>query len=230
MHDEPQDVAGQAAQDSSLEVAPPPMTGQDDDFDQGQAFGSVGAPPPKPKVSKTTMGMIGLFIAGVGVVGIMSLRDGPAKASATDKATEQQVEDFLAKSGPKDDQVKQFQDTKEVVDTFYHYASRHQVPLDDLNSNPFVFGDKKDAAANAGRAAGNKQAKLAAKRRAELHAEFSKLKLQSVMMGPRGGTAIIDNNFLAKGHKIGSFTVAKIDPNSVELTHGQMTLTLQVRE
>jgi hypothetical protein len=175
----------------------------------------AGGPADSPRVSKATLGMIGLFLAGAAVVGILSLRGGPSKADAKDQAVETRVETFINQNQRDGGLAKDFQETKKVVDAFYNYASRHQVPVEDLKANPFVFDQSKKGA---GAAKAADTSKETARRQAELQGELGKLTLQSVMMGARGGTAIVNNNFVAEGHKLGSFTVTKIQPGQVQLT------------
>jgi hypothetical protein len=185
-------------------------------------------PPPLPSskwnssVSKSTWAMIGVFIVGVAFVALFSLRGGPAKASATDRDTEMKVEQFIAQTQQQTTMVQNFQDTKKVVDDFYNYASRHQVPVDDLKSNPFVFG-KTQAAATATEG-------MTPRRMAELQRICASYRLQSILMGARGGTAIIDNNFVAVGHRIGPFTVQAIYPKSVDLACEGTIFTLRLQE
>jgi hypothetical protein len=174
-------------------------------------------------MSRSTWAMIGVFIAGVALVGLFSLRGGPARANATDRDTEQKVEQFIAQTKQQAATVQNFQDTKKVVDDFYNYASRHQVPVDDLKSNPFVFG--KPTVAAAGSSEG-----MTPRRMAELQRVCASYRLQSILMGARGGTAIIDNNFVAVGHHIGPFTVKAIYPKSVDLASEGTIFTLRLQE
>lgn len=185
----------------------------------------------RSKVNKATLAMIGLFVAGAAVVGILSMRSGPAPATANDQAAEEQVNSFIARTEGQNEQLKDFKDTKEVVDRFYNYASSHQVPVDDLKANPFVFGDpKKPRGGTVPSPKPNDDMRLAASQRRKLHSEFDKLNLQSIMMSPRGGTAIINNNFVAEGHKVGSFTVTKVHAHSVELSAHGVVFTLRVKK
>lgn len=176
-------------------------------------------------ISKSTWAMVGLFVAGVTVVALLSMRSGPAKANATDRDVEKRVDQFIALSQQQQEQgMQSFQDSKKVVDDFYHFASRHQVPVDDLQSNPFVFGKGPSQEATGDTGA------LSPKRRAELDKEIAKLKLQSVLMGPRGGTAIINSTLVGVGHKVGPFIVVGIGPQAVNLACEGVTFTLRLQQ
>ncbi|NQU75893.1 MAG: hypothetical protein HQ546_06225 [Planctomycetes bacterium] len=232
MYDESHNLPGsEGTADAPAENIPT----TENDFGPPEDFGVVGigeSAAGRPRANKATMALIGLLIAGAAAVAILSVRSGPISASASDQAAEKKVDTYIAGSPQIAETAKNFQNTKKVVDKFYHYASRHQVPVDELNTNPFVFGDK-DADADPSDDASDQTGeatRLAGKRRAELRAEFAKLKLQSVMMGPRGGTAIINGNFVAEGHVIGSFTVAKILPRQVRLIGSGLNFTLPVGE
>lgn len=175
-------------------------------------------------LSKSTWVMVGLFILGVGFIGLLSLRSGPSKANATDRDAEKKVDQFIAQSQQQQGKtVQNFQDTKKVVDDFYNYASRHQVPVDDLKSNPFIFGKMEPGTPAAAQG-------MTPRRLAELQRQCTGYRLQSILMGTRGGTAIIDSNFVAVGHKVGPFTVKAIYPKSVDLVCDGTIFTLRLPE
>jgi len=195
--------------------------------DETVGFGSPVGEPSKPRISKATLAMIGLFAVGVIVVGVLSMRGGPRQASAEDQAAEQKVDSFIQKSQKAAALTRNLQDTRKVVGTFYDYASRRQVPVEDLQANPFVFGDDKPTEP---KARVDPAPRVAGQRKATLDAAVGKLKLQSVMMGPRGGTAIINNQFVAEGHTVDEFTVRRIAADRVELTCDGMLFTLLMRQ
>ncbi len=183
------------------------------------SFGSKSA----PKVSRTTLAMVGMFIAGVAIVAAMSGGTTPQQATASDEAVALQVDSFLAHNESKKNGGEGNQGTQ-MVAQFYHYASRRQIPVDQLNSNPFArdFGPR-DASDQP------PVVKVAnARKRANLQREFDKLKLQGVMMTPRGGTAIINNTFAMRGHRVGAFTVTAIDADQVVLTCDQVSFSLRL--
>ncbi len=181
---------------------------------------------PAPKVSRTTMAMVGMFVAGVAIVAAMSGGTTPQQATASDEAVALQVDSFLAHSESKKNGGEGNQGTQ-MVAQFYHYASRRQIPVDQLNSNPFArnFGLR---AVNGGSDQPPVVKVANARKRADLQREFSKLKLQGIMMTPRGGTAIINNTFAMRGHRVGAFTVTTIDANQVVLTCDQVSFSLRL--
>jgi hypothetical protein len=184
---------------------------------------SPSSPSWASSMGKSTWAIIGVFIAGAAFVALFSLRGGPSKANATDRDTEKRVDQFLAQNQKATTTVKDLKDTKQMVQDFYIYASRHQVPVDDLKSNPFVFG--RPAVTAEGPTGG-----MTPRRLAELQRVCSSYRLQSILMGAREGTAIIDNNFVAVGGKIGPFTVKGIYPKSVDLVCEGTVFTLHLQE
>lgn len=211
-------------------VEAPPDEGSD--YGEGRAF-DRGAALSKLKLTRGNIVLIGLFAAGIASVYFLSIRKGPDTASASDTTVEQQVEDFISGNGAAGATAKKGEDeTQKVVDSLYHYAARHQVPLKDLKANPFTFTSaEKPKAAPVKTSTGPTPEQLAAgKKKAEVDAEYAQLQLQSIMMGQRGGTAIINGNFLTEGQYVGSLKVSKIMPRSVELTWNSEVFTLRIAE
>ena len=195
-------------------------------FDQTPGFDEPIGHEPKTRMSKSTLAMVGLFAVGVLVVGGLSLRGGPREASAVDQAAEKKVDNFIQKSRKAVALTKSLQDSREVVGAFYDFASRRQVPVEDLQANPFVFGDDKTASR---KPTTSPAPRVAGVRKAELEVAVGQLKLQSIMMGPRGSTAIIDNQFIAEGHAVGEFTVRAITAEQVHLECDGMSFVLHLR-
>jgi len=230
MEQSPIEMNEPPAWDRGPEVGQPGENLIQDDFAEQQDFQqAAGATPGGPRFNRTTFALAGLFLAGIAVIAYMSLRDGPKQVSADEKAVQKKVEGFIAKREESPEAGESAQNTQDVVEAFHHYESRRQVPLDDLKSNPFVFGHpEEDAGGSANRLSAEEKA--AAERREALTKELARFKLQSVMIGPRGGTAIINNNFLIEGQTLGSFTVGKIHRRSVNLTADEMAFTLQLEQ
>ncbi len=175
-------------------------------------------------LSKPAWAMIGVFIAGAALVGGLCLRSAPAKATATDQDVEQKVDLFISQSQQQQvSSVQSLKETRKVVDDFTNFASRHQVPVSELKTNPFIFGKSQSVPSQGAEG-------LTPRRLSELQSECAKLKLQSTLAGPRGGTAIINSNFVGVGYKIGPFTVKAIHPQSVDLSCEGATFTLHLEQ
>lgn len=188
----------------------------DGGFTEQREFEQAAGVADKPRMGNTTIAMIGLFAVGVAAVAFLSLRSAPQTASAKDQAVEQQVDTFIASAASQSEDQQAAVD-ENVVDGFYHYSSRQQVPLEELRKNPFVLDHSGSREASRGNEQPDPNSVAAQKRREDLLKQLSKLKLQSVMMGSRGGTAIINNNFVTEGQALEGFTVVKILPDEVHM-------------
>lgn len=203
------------------------------DFTEQQAFDpQIVAARSRSKLNRTNLLLIGLFAIGVASVYFLSLRKGPAKASARDQAVEQQVDSFISGSRAASGSGLRSEEGQRLVEAFYEDITSHQVPLEELKTNPFAFAGSGEPAGPAEETARRPTAEELAhlKRKAEVQAEFGKLALQSIMMSPRGGTAIINNNFVSEGQQLGSFKVAKINARDVLLIWEDIPYTLKIVE
>jgi hypothetical protein len=109
-----------------------------------------------------------------------------------------------------------FEDTAHVVAVFSANQTEHQVPLEQVQKDPFEL-----QITRAQEAAPDNSA-IAERQRAErlrrLESELVRLNLQSIA-GANGGraVAVIDNEFFRVGSQLGSFTITAIEPLRVEL-------------
>jgi hypothetical protein len=169
-----------------------------------------------------------LFVAGIGGVYLLSLRQGPAEASAQERQTEVQVDTALARLSA--GSVAQAR-AKTLVDAFYYQASQRQIPVEDLWGNPFQYTpprrpqpiEKPEDKAPKGPAAGERPSGP------DPLAEARKLSLQSVLRGTDGSKAMISNNLLAEGQMIRGWTVQSIEPRKVVLTREGKTYILKMQ-
>ncbi len=189
---------------------------------------SEARPSPWRKLNLTrgNLVLVASFALGAAALYLLSLRGGPAEAQASNVAIEQQVETFIAQqqAQPTDQAAKE---TRRIVDAFYSYATRIQVPIEQLHANPFIF----QSSGSGTQAPPPTEAEMVRQRElAAATAEFDQLRLQSVMMGPRGGTAIINNDFLSEGQTVGRFRVDSITARSVQLSWSGQTFVLHMEQ
>lgn len=180
------------------------------------------------KLGRTNLLLAGLFAAGIGALYLLSLRGGPRQASAHDVAVEQEVTEFIERASTPEGQ-EQASQTRRIVEEFYNYAARVQVPLRELRANPFAF---RAPAAPDGPERQTEDA-AEAQRRQQVEAarrELATLRLQSILMGSGGGTAIVNNTFVRAGERIGSFTVTAVDARTVTLEAQGETFTLEMAQ
>jgi len=175
---------------------------------------------PKLPLSKENALLAGLFVAGMIAVYLLGLRGGPAEASASQRAAERQVDSALQQLDRMlPDAAPGRSKAKQVVDTFYYEARQRQIPIEQLSGNPFVF------TLPAPRAEPLRTTRTEAtdlRTQPEDDVDVSQavknLRLQSVLMGTHGATAMISNNMLTEGQEIQGWTVKTILPREVILT------------
>lgn len=167
-----------------------------------------------------------LFLCGAGGVYVLSLRGGPAKASAEQQFAEAQMDTAILRISSMPDSSaapSPGRMTRELLQTFYNRVTSCQVPLEKLGKNPFVFvppvpPPAAPAQKPAVDVAETQPAEYSNSSYQQALATFRGLRLQSIMMGNNGGTAIISNNLLTAGQQIDGFTVKAVNPKSVVLT------------
>jgi len=167
-----------------------------------------------------------LFAAGIAAVYVLSLRIGPAPAAGEPLADQAQVDTTMARLA-----VVQQNNTVRVDENFCLDARRRQVPIRQLNGNPFVFRlvqDSRSKRKTDGQATPRQDPQ--ARRRSEALAAVSKLRLQSVMVGANETVAVISNNLLTRGQCIEGWTIERIEPHQVLLRWQDVTHVLRMME
>jgi len=165
--------------------------------------------------------LVALVLAGLAGVYLLSLKGGPAAASAQQVQDEMKVDAALTNFKHSPTGSLSSQKSRTIVDMFYHEMRQKQVSASELNGNPFVFkipgpsaeaplGEQPDRAARVDPDLGGPAALAAVKG----------FKLQSVLMGanPSDNLAMVSNNLLAVGQEIAGWTVRKIEPQRVTLS------------
>ena len=115
--------------------------------------------------------------------------------------------------------------TDEIIAQFTQSPAERQVPISEVAVNPFVsLNDRLEADESPTAVkpepvepAVDPEAQRAARRRAQLQDEHSRLTLQTVMNG-RVPMALVSGEIVRVGDSLGSFTVASIQPMKVVLT------------
>ncbi|MHC4981938.1 MAG: hypothetical protein ACYTF6_02075 [Planctomycetota bacterium] len=204
---------------------------------QAGGGGATGRPPSRtPPISKGSLLLVGLFIAGIVCIYLLGRQSGPSEASAEQNTTQTQVENALsrlkASAGSRTVLAKK---DDAVIKALSYDASRRQIPLANLrgDGNPFVF-----TRAPAGALAMvNQEASLEAMGQEEDQTrgysqalmEAEKLTLQTILTGSSGSMAMISNNLLTEGQKIRGWTVSTIGPNEVVLTWKNKTYVMKLQ-
>jgi len=190
----------------------------------------------KSQMNRANIIMAALFIGAGGLVYVLTLRKGPAQASADVRNIRTEVNSALQQfkdSGrfSVDAQGARI-DTKKLLEKFKDQVSRRQIPMSALRKDPFVFVPPPRAAVRAGGPAEVVQAPPPdpkAQSRREVQGRFDSLRLQGIQRGRGGMVAIISNNLVTIGQRIDCFTVRKIEEESVTLAWEDEEFVLKMR-
>lgn len=128
-----------------------------------------------------------------------------------------------------------FNNADDVVQLFLDDPTSRQVPLENVAKNPFKFvqmaGESHDTGPEHAdqAAAGRMQLQQKQQRQRVLHDELSRLTLQTVMTGSFP-MAMISDQVVREGDRVGSFMIASIKPRAIELVAEGNTYTLWMNE
>jgi hypothetical protein len=191
-------------------------------------------PPTRHSPAKLARGnvlLIGLFVAAIAGVYILRVSNGPPKASAAVQENETKMDSFLQTI----DQLnsdKQKATSDSVASTFYYEARQRQIDVKELRVNPFDFQAPPEPGVTPTTAPVDSarvvQDQEDAQELSQAMAGAKALKLQSVIAGSGGATAMISNNLLTVGQRISGWTVRKIDARQVVLAWKNQTYTLEM--
>ena len=181
----------------------------------------------KAQMTRANVILAVLFAGGVATVYGLSVRKGPAEATAEQKLAESSVDSALLRfkggSGRGSDALSARKITRDLLSNFSDRIVKNQIPLAKLNKNPFVFvPPEARVAPSVTRVHPGSKPKVEETpeeiTQKQAMERLSRLRLQSVMMGSSGSAAVISNNLLTEGQRTEGFTVKKISSKSVVLT------------
>jgi hypothetical protein len=196
----------------------------------GPASGAPAGKPRRqmPKVDAGNLLLALLIVAGIGGVYLLKLRSGPSKASAEQIRTQSKVDQALLLLQRGGSLTGATQSARDVVDTLRYEAKSRQIPIERLPRNPFMSRVPGDAY---GMQSGERLdvPTVTETQRAEVLAAARTMKLQSVLFGEGGGTALISDRPVRVGDRIGGWKVAEIRPSEVVLTFADLKYVLKVK-
>jgi hypothetical protein len=176
---------------------------------------------PRFKVSRSA-GMLSLLVvAAVGGLWFMHWKSGPATAAA-DTTAQKAIKNFLGDGKKEVASMKAtLAETERQVAELRQFPAASQVPLEDLQRNPFAekTADAKPAAATSR----NNEAE-----RDNALKKASALKLKSIIYSESSRSCIINNRFAQEGTTIDGFTVERIGQSSVILKTDAFRFELKV--
>lgn len=185
-------------------------------------------PEEKKKISQSTLVLIVLVALGGAGLYLMQLKTGP-KAAAAAEAVEANntITTFLSGGDSNIKMMEQaLRETEQIVARFMKFPAAAQVPLHELQTNPFrELKAQEDAAP---------PSDVVSKRRKEEERQavlkaVQMLQLQSVMHGSSQKSAMINNALYREGQTVEGFTVDKISPNAVVVRQGQYRFELRMQ-
>lgn len=167
----------------------------------------------KPRNS-TVVFLSVLLLIGAAAVFFMRMKAGPsAAAAATPQAATAKVtiNQFLTDGGKS---IRAMHDllknTEKLVQQFQQFPGQNQVKVEDLKTNPFLFGmPKKEVVEDTGPDPVQVE-------KEQILAAVKKLQIQTVLCGVTN-TCMINNKMYTEGQEIDSFSIEKITPGGVTL-------------
>jgi hypothetical protein len=175
---------------------------------------------PRFRVSRSTGVLSLLVVAAVGGLWFMHWKAGPNEAAAESNA-QKTIKNFLGDGKKEVASMKTaLADTERQVAELRQFPAAAQVPLEDLQRNPFAekAGDAKPTASHS---------QLENERAAALK-KASTLKLKSIVYSGTNRSCILNNRFCQEGDEVDGFTVERVGQSSVILKNGSFRFELKV--
>jgi hypothetical protein len=184
----------------------------------------------KKPLNTGTLVMAGFLLAcGVGTY-VMYTRNAPAKTvpNSDTAAAQTTITQFLSDDKQNVSKMKDLlQNTERAVEQFRAAPAKTQVPLENLQTNPFrIAAVTPDGTPGEDEAAAKKKVEEA--RAATLKAAQA-LNLQFIVVGKKK-SCLINNGRYLEGQQVGEFTIESISPNSVVITKDDARFELKMKK
>jgi hypothetical protein len=192
----------------------------------------------RPKGNRNgVMLLVGLLLLGGATIYFMRLKGGPQTAqaspeSATAKAT---ITEFLSDGGRNITQMRDtLKNTEVIVQQFATQSNEHQVPVENLKTNPFQMLETKPPkdpneekriqdAIDAAQAAAAR-----AKLMGEIKQGASALRVESIMLG-KTPICMINNTAFTAGQEINGFKIDSIEKGFIIVSKSGFRLKLAMQ-
>lgn len=193
----------------------------------GEGGGFITGGEKKP-LNTGTLVMAGFLLAcGVGTY-VMYTRNAPAKTapSADSAAAQTTITQFLSDDKQNVSKMKDLlQNTEKAVEQFRAAPSKTQVPLEELQTNPFrIAANSPDGAPT-----DDEAKKKAEELRAATLKAAQALNLQFIVVGKKK-SCLINNARYLEGQQVGEFTIESISPNSVVIKKDDARFELKMKK
>jgi len=196
-----------------------------DALNQSNEMSFVSGEEKKP-MNRTSLVLFVIIALGGGGLYLMHLKSGPSAANAANAAAANQTINQFLSGGQSNIKIMEtmIKDTEKVVQQFNNYPSVKQVPLGELQTNPFRVtssgNDEEDPIA---------KRKLADQRQAVLKA-YQTLQLQSIMYGEKNRSCMINNVLYREGQLVNGFAIEKITSDNVSVKQGPWRFDLKMQK
>jgi hypothetical protein len=192
--------------------------------------GSFVVAEPKKPISKSTVVMIVIILCAKAGMYFMYKRSTPAAAEAGDAKASQVIKQFMSDKDKNFTLMqKMLTETKGVVDQFMNYPNLKQIPLADLQNNPFAMAKPEDKPRPSNPVGEDpEQVKRAITNAA------NGLRLQSVVTSGASKACMVNNTLYTEGQIIQaddlSFMIEEIAPNKVIVKCGNFKFQLSMQK
>jgi hypothetical protein len=212
--------------------------GGEESYDSGEVDSSFVVGETKRPISKMTVIMFVIILCAKAGMYYMYKRTTASKADAADAQSKQVIKQFMSDKDKNFSMMqKMLKDTESVVNQFMTYPSLKQIPLSDLQNNPFKMKSSKqeenDDVKAAARAAKEEAERLAAEKSA-FEKAANGLRLQSIVTSGARKACMINNALYVVGQVIEvdgvTLTIEDIAPNRVEIKSGKHGAVLSMKK
>jgi hypothetical protein len=178
----------------------------------------------------STFGVLGLVVlVGAGLY-FFYLKNGPQNAAAAtidQTAASATINEFLHGNGGNAKLMEQtLHNTEKVVQEFQSHSKKNQIPLEELQTNPFRLKVPKPEVQESEAVPSKIRAD---EERQRIVTEANALELQSVVRGGRSA-CLVNNLMYHEGEQVGSFTIDEIRPKSVIVRQGKFRFELTMKK
>jgi hypothetical protein len=178
-------------------------------------------------VNRTSVLLFVVLLLGAAGYYFMYVRTGPATAAAATAEAEQADEtitQFLSKGDENLKVMQQLRQTTDKVVAQFRNSQVAQVPVNELQANPFKYAQENDAETAAAAAAKKREEEKQAAMKS-----VQELQLQTILHGDAKKACMINNQLYREGQTVAGFTVETINPGDVIVKQGPFRFQLKMQ-
>jgi hypothetical protein len=177
-------------------------------------------------LNKGTLMVSGMVLVAAAATFLMYVRGGPDAATASPGAAGQTITTFLNDGEQNIRNMEQMlMETQRVVDQALSYNTNSQVPLEELQTNPFRHETTQRQAAQTE----DQELKRREEQRVAALQAVQALQLQSIMHGDTRRACMINGTLYGEGQQVNGFTIQRINPHSIIVQRGEYRFELRMQ-